>query len=119
MTFYFIMHIIVMLSRGGAARQLVGLITRRSRGSNPVPATNKATLSCLFILWRRSLVGYSVRFIPERSKVRISPPLPKEVLTSFFLQIFLFLFCFKKLIMLFNILLNLKNSIYRLFFYLI
>ena len=30
----------VFVSRGGAAGQLVGLITQRSRGSSPAPATN-------------------------------------------------------------------------------
>ena len=44
---------------GGAVRQLVGLITRRSRFKS-LPAT----------MWRRSSVGWSIRFIPGESAVR-------------------------------------------------
>ena len=72
-------------------------------GSNPTPATNIDSLyhthllGCVILnkllafalcnqtsaspiktsfLWRRSLVGYSGRFIPDRSMVRIHSPLP-------------------------------------------
>ena len=49
-------------------------------GSNPVSATIVVSKRhvCLLtnFLWRRSLVGYSGRFIPGRSLVRIRPPLP-------------------------------------------
>ncbi len=50
---------------------LFELATHVVRGASALPTTQ------LQIIWRRSLVGYSGRFIPGRSLVRIRSPLPQ------------------------------------------
>ena len=56
----------MLISRGGAVRSLVGLITRRSCGSNPTPATiSDANHGIFFLLWWASKDNIFRRFTPE------------------------------------------------------